>query len=393
VSRPAARLKVLLVTPFFPPGIGGSTQLVVDLARSLADAGNQVEVLTYSYGDAREQPFDAGEAYRTARVGTNRFRGTSSLRMLLAIARSCWRERPDVVICGAAYPTALLAMLPCSLRSIPVLVYSHGEDLTFRASQGLARRLTSLALAKARLVIANSSYTAKAVRAVGVPAERSLILHPWINPDLCRTTALRAQELRRELGLENQRVLLTVGRLEERKGHDRVIEAMPAIAMQVPDAAYLIIGKGDTSRLRGLAEGLGVAERVHFVDYASADDLAAYYDLCDLFVLTSRRDARNDFVEGFGMVYLEAGVAGKACIAGNEGGCPDAVLDEETGLLVDPDSPAAIARAAVHLLQHPELAGAMGQRARARVLSSFTGEVQLARFQELIRSAAKQAAG
>ena len=124
-----------------------------------------------------------------------------------------------------------------------------------------------------------------------------------------------------------------------RKGHDRVIESMPAIIQSLPNAVYLIVGDGpERKRLEQLSSQLGMSEYVVFVGSVQGSGLLnEYYNMCDQFIMISRELPKGD-AEGFGIVYLEAASAGIPVIAGNSGGVGEAVLDGVTGLLVDPES-------------------------------------------------------
>jgi phosphatidylinositol alpha-1,6-mannosyltransferase len=162
-------------------------------------------------------------------------------------------------------------------------------------------------------------------------------------------------------------VILTVGRLVERKGHDIVIRALPAIVERVPTARYLIVGNGpNETALRQLVRDVGLdPEQVRFCGRIPAEQLAAYYSLCDAFVMPNREVGAD--TEGFGIVFIEAGACRKPCVGGQSGGAGDAIIDGETGILVDPTSPSAVARATISLLTDSQLSARLGGAARSRI--------------------------
>jgi phosphatidylinositol alpha-1,6-mannosyltransferase len=181
-----------------------------------------------------------------------------------------------------------------------------------------------------------------------------------------RFRPLDAGAARRRLGLGDGPLLLTVGRLVPRKGIDTTLRALPTVLDAVPDLTYLVVGTGpDRARLDALATTLGVRDHVQFEGHVPADDLPHYYGAADLFVMPSR-EAPPD-VEGFGIVFLEAGACGLPVVGARTGGIPDAVRDGETGLLVPPSSPAALAEALTHVLTAPDVAARLGAAARQRV--------------------------
>jgi phosphatidylinositol alpha-1,6-mannosyltransferase len=381
-------VKVVVLTPFYRPGVGGSGQLIDDIAQELFRRGDDVAVLTYSFDVDAEAEFDPQQPFPIHRVAARQWRNAGSVQSVFALLKLCLRYRPDVVVCGAAFPTALIAVVSRVVFSTPFIVYTHGEDVSFRPTQRIAPRLCGWALSLSKSVIANSSFSAEQARQLMRRCRKPVsVVHPWIDAEaFAPVDQSKVDELRVRHGLQARKVLLTVARMELRKGHDRIVQALPEIAEQIPEVTYLIIGKGDPGRIMEIAADLGVQDRVQILDYVSTEDLPAYYRLCDVYVMVPRRDPNTGFVEGFGMVYVEAAAAGRPTIAGSQGGCRDAVVDGETGLVVDPDDSHAVARAVVSLLSDPERAAQMGLRGmnRARM---FSRECQLGRLGRLITAA------
>jgi phosphatidylinositol alpha-1,6-mannosyltransferase len=172
--------------------------------------------------------------------------------------------------------------------------------------------------------------------------------------------------------------------LIERKGHDKVIESLPLVLSQFPDAVYLIVGDGpERSRLENLCDLLGLQNSVRFTGAVSNTDLLAFYKLATLFAMISRQPPNSHEVEGFGIVYLEANVSGLPVVAGRSGGVPDAVVEGETGYLVDPFSPEAIASAIIRLLQNPQLCAQLANYGRERAIKEFSWEQASDRLQKL----------
>jgi phosphatidylinositol alpha-1,6-mannosyltransferase len=173
----------------------------------------------------------------------------------------------------------------------------------------------------------------------------------------------RARELRHLLGPTAGPVLLSVGRLVQRKGFDAVIQTVADLRADFPHLRYVIIGDGpERARLDARAEALGIAD--HLLMLGRADDAMkwAAYGLCDLFVMPNRAVGGTEW-EGFGIVFGEAARAGRAVVAGRAGGVADAVLDGETGVLVDADDAAALPTAIRRLLGDGALRSSMERRA------------------------------
>jgi phosphatidylinositol alpha-1,6-mannosyltransferase len=177
--------------------------------------------------------------------------------------------------------------------------------------------------------------------------------------------------LRRQLGFEGARVVLSVSRLSAYKGHETIMRAIPL--MQSGSALrYVIVGDGPHRQsLETIAERLGIRAQIHFAGRVPDQELVLYYAMADVFALCTEERRDETDVEGFGIVFLEASASGLPIVATNAGGIPDAVADGETGFLVPAGDPAATAIALDRLLLDDQLAAAMGARGRRRVLQHF----------------------
>jgi len=169
---------------------------------------------------------------------------------------------------------------------------------------------------------------------------------------------------------------LIVGRMaaEERyKGHDLLVDVWPRVIDEVPAAQLVVVGEGDdVRRLQARAAALG--GHVRFTGRVSSEALAALYRRCAFFAMPSAG-------EGFGLVFLEAMRAGKACIGG-AGAAAEIISDGVTGLVVDPSSPADVLAAVVRLFRESETRERMGRAGAARAASEFTE----ARFADRLRN-------
>jgi phosphatidylinositol alpha-1,6-mannosyltransferase len=167
-------------------------------------------------------------------------------------------------------------------------------------------------------------------------------------------------------------VVLCVGRLVERKGQDVLIRSLPQVAAAVPEVLCVLAGSGaDRSRLEELARDLGVADRVCFLGFVPETELPGCYAAADVFAMPSRYLPSAGDVEGFGIVFLEANAAGVPVVGGRSGGVEEAVRDGYTGLLVDPEDPAAVAGALTRLLQDEGLRRQLGAQGRERARLDF----------------------
>ena len=176
--------------------------------------------------------------------------------------------------------------------------------------------------------------------------------------------------------------MLTVGRLQRRKGHDNFIRALPTIKQSIPNILYAIVGSGPMEHeLKSLAEELGVAGNVKFHGEISDSEMLKCYQQCDLFSLPNRTDGAD--VEGFGMVSLEAQSCGKPALVGDSGGTPETISEGKTGFAIDCTKPDLIAHKAIELLSEPGLLAQFGEDARTRAVDNFDWAAIVRRSEQL----------
>jgi phosphatidylinositol alpha-1,6-mannosyltransferase len=194
-----------------------------------------------------------------------------------------------------------------------------------------------------------------------------------------------ASALRESLGIAHKKVIVSVGRLVHRKGQDRLIEAMPEIVKSVPDAHLLLIGEGPyREHLQKLVHKHGLESSVTFIGRIQYKDLPMYLSAGDVFAMPSRSRLMGLEVEGLGIVYLEASSCGLPVLAGNSGGAPDAVVQNETGLVVDGTDIRQIAGAAIELLSDSAAAQLMGVAGRQWIVENWRWEIWSKDFEDLL---------
>jgi phosphatidylinositol alpha-1,6-mannosyltransferase len=219
---------------------------------------------------------------------------------------------------------------------VPYVVYVHGAEIHPARRGRVARWIMRGLLGRAALVIASSRYTADLCRQLGI--DRVQVIHP----------GLAFREVAPEGERPPSHVLLSLGRLEERKGLDASIRAVAELAPELAALRYFIAGRGgDEARLKALAVEAGVADRVQFLGFVDEAAKQRLYRECDLLLMPSYEIPSPDrvSVEGFGIAFLEANMHGKMVVGGRSGGIADAVIDGVTGYLVDGRDPASVAAA------------------------------------------------
>lgn len=280
------------------------------------------------------------------------------------------RGRTVRVHCTHAVPEAV-SLIPLRLRygkRLRIISYAHGEEVTACCSSRQLRWLMHRAHRAVDLMIANSQNT-KRILDGHIDPGKVRVVHPGVRLEEFAGAEDAGQTWRREQGLDDRLVVLTVGRLDPRKNHAAVIDAVARLADRYANLTYVLAGDGrEMANLRARASELGVADRVMFAGAVDGATKLAMFGGCDVFAMPAVRDGTD--VEGFGMVFVEAGACGKPVLAGQEGGQPEAVLHEETGLVVDGDDAAAVTAQLDRLLGDAGLRAKLGERglAHARTL-------------------------
>lgn len=363
-------MRILLVTPEFPPEPGGIGTHCFEMAKHWS---LQVEVTVVApRGPAPRS--GAGFSFALTEVQRSGNAFIRLWRVARAVRRILHESPADLIYCGHWRASGIAARLATTgLSRKPVYIQAiHGSEVLYLLRPGFRntvhKKIFEWVTSTATCMVALGSYQAQILQRLGVDRERVFTSPEGVDlslfDDVDRTVV---DSLRARLALKGKRVILTVGRLVERKGHDVVIRALPAIVEQVPTATYLIVGSGPNEiALRRLVRDVGVgSDRIRFCGRVPAEQLTAYYSLCDVFVMPNREVGSD--TEGFGIVFIEAGACRKPCIGGRSGGSRDAIVDGETGILVDPSSHSEVAKATVTLLNDDGLSSRLGAAARQRI--------------------------
>ncbi len=356
-------MHMLLLTEYFAPHPGGTAHYYYELVRRMP----QVRWTVVARQHPQAAGFDRRQRFRVVRTP---FLPLPKVRMavewLAHLVVGLWitlRDRVDVLHAGQLFPVGLAVYAIHRLTGLPYVAYVHGEELTTLGRAAVAGWAIRKVLAHAGAVFVNSRFTWGQVRGFGVPEVRIRLLRPGV--DLVRFRPCDGAWLRARHGARGEAVLLTVGRLIPRKGQDTVIRILPEVSRHVP-VVYWVAGEGtpvEQRRLERIAQEHGVRDRVRFLGAVRDSELPALYSACDVFVMLNRRTPEGD-VEGFGMVFLEAGACGRPVVGGASGGAVEAVRHGVTGYLVPEGDEDTAVRALVSLLQHPELRERMGEAGR-----------------------------
>jgi glycosyltransferase involved in cell wall biosynthesis len=346
---------------------GGAETFVVRLANELTGRGHHVVVLS---AGGELMPKLRPEVVRA--VAPCRAKTPWGLWEVARTTRQLVRDQEIQVIHANSTNTAMSAWLSRKGESYPPIISSaHGVWEPWK-KRGVAR---SFGLCSDRVVGCSEELT-NDLLAHGLLPSKAMTIHNGIPlPNDVMAVYDRAA-LRRALDLPTNRpLILGVGRLVEQKGFVTLIEAMPRVLAVQPDAQAILVGSGELQEaLAARAEALGVSHAVRFL--GRRDDVPRLLAAADIFCLPS-------LDEGLPLAIAEAMAAGLPVVATPVGGVPEIVSQGETGWLVPPRMPAALALRLIGLLNDPDMAQAMGQAGRERVVQGFTLERMTTRFEHL----------
>jgi phosphatidylinositol alpha-1,6-mannosyltransferase len=374
---------VLFVTNDFGPRAGGIETFIIGLIQRRPFG----QTIVYTSFQENSAQFDADWL---ANYGVRVIRDRSKIllptpRVALHLRGIIKKEGITTAAFGAAAPLGLLSASMKRAGVVRTVALTHGHEVWWAKVfpfDLLLRRIGSTVDVLTYL----GEFTRKAIsKALSAKAQSAMVkIAPGI--DVEHFIPTDASSLRASLGLADKKVIVSVGRLVHRKGQDHLIEAMPEILKNVPRAHLLLVGEGPYREyLQNLVHQLKLESSVTFIGRIQYQDLPMYICVGDIFAMPSRSRLMGLEVEGLGIVYLEASSCGLPVLAGDSGGAPDAVIQNETGLVVSGTDNKEIASAAVALLTNLEASQKMGTVGRQWIVDNWRWEIWSKAFEELLK--------
>lgn len=361
---------------------GGLEIVTQDIALAFATLGWQVTVVPAS-GEGRTVTLASGIRVKWL-PPRGRFFQSLWHRYLKWPILSCYIKRHlkggGLLIFGHAHLLPLLDRLPAK-GDVSYWGWVHGIEVWGHAAKKWLPYLNKL-----DNLVAVSKYTAEHVKKVGVMARLSVVFNS-VDANRFKPT-MTPDRIRRD-------EILICGRLsasERYKGHDILFEALPIAETTLGrELKIRVVGTGnDLVRLKEKARSMGLEKKVVFSGRVTDDELLEAFQHCGLFAMPSRAEYRietKDWAgEGFGLVYAEAEACGRPVVCSIDGGAPETIIHEVTGLLADPRSPQANAEAIVRILKNQEWADKLGKAGRDHVVKMFSFEKFKQNIDELVAS-------
>jgi len=365
-------MKILLVPNSYPPQVGGLERVAADLAEELVEKGHNINVVTCVAGHSKKEIVDSINVFRilypVPRPPFKKMNGAYFSFLVkfflwpiyatisfVNLAKIIQAMRPDIVNLHYIGDNALYVIIMKILMRFKLVVSVHelrrgnrrlGRNLLIRITLGYADKVTSI-----------SRYSLASARRFYPQIERKCtVIGDGIHLDQL--------EMNRS-EIVDYRYILSARRFTFTKGVDILVRAFQLVHEKFPNLRLVLTGDGpEMQRCKDLAARCGIKDFIDFFGFVERSMLMALYKGCELFVLPSRK-------EGFGIALLEAMAAGKPIVATRVGGVPEVVKEGENAILVEPESPRALAEGIIHLLKNSNLADRFGKRGM-EIVKNFT---------------------
>lgn len=354
-------MRILITAGIYPPDIGGPATMLEALAGSLREEGFEIKILTFS-----ERPLSDEE--NVFRIKKNRH----FLYFLSMLRLSFWAGALYVT---DTYSVGYFAYLIKKFTGKKYIVRFAGdsawetswlngwtkdnivdfeEKIQNTMAEKLKRRRKKI-MAGADRIIAVSNFLKGLAEKIGVDPEKIRVIYNSV--DFKKEAIAAKVGLREKLG-QDTKIMITACRLVPWKGIEELIRIIPGLSVKFKNLAFVILGDGpDEERLKKIASGLGVSDKVYFWGRVDSREVIDYFKEADIFVL-------NTNYEGLSHTILEAMQAGTPVVATNVGGNPETIEDGETGLLVEYNNGEKIAKAAEKILSDKDFAENLSRNAK-----------------------------
>jgi phosphatidylinositol alpha-1,6-mannosyltransferase len=396
-------MKTLLIMQDFLPALPGGIANYV--YRMCLDLAPEMEALAPAYGDYAA--FDQAQPFAIHRkpipIEPPAFMTESrwhwlrlpyilyvAVTQLLLFLWYGWRvgraRNVDTILIGHLYLAPVGWVLGKVLRR-PYGVVLYGGELHRYFHWPWIRLPLIATLNRAAFLTVITEFTRRQYIERGVRSDqRFVVVYPGVDTARFRP-GIERDRWRERLRLHGKRVILTVARLVEWKGHTAVLHALPAVLKSVAEAHYVIAGNGPyRMELEQLVRQLGLEAHVTFAGFVPDAELPALYCSADVFVQASRDVGVGTEIEGFGIVFVEANACGLPVIGGRTGGTGEAIADGVSGVRVGSQNVEELAAALVRLLQDRPYAEQLGTQGRARAVREFEWSIQTQRLRGFLQT-------
>ena len=350
---------ILILTQCFPSRLGGVESLVSNLALSLSKSEKIIV-----FADRHHIFYDAIFDYQhkdeilVRRVGGIKFfRRRKKIKEIKLFVKS---QQVSLVIADS-WKSLELGIDFLNIKKIPVICLTHGNELLSKNKRKTDR--IKKTLNKVSSIVSNSVFTKNLV-------QNFISSKVPINVVLPGASDLRNIKELKIPNIEGDPIILTLARLEKRKGHSFIIESIKKILPKLPRLQYVIAGDGpEKTFLKKLVKKNNLEASVKFIGTVNDQQKKYLFQKTNLMIMPTIDESKNRSIEGFGISYLEAAFFGIPSIASNVGGTPEAVLDKKTGIIINNIN--ELYDAMNNLLNDNEYLKKLGEQSRIRAINEF----------------------
>ncbi len=368
---------ILILTQCFPSRIGGIENLMFNLSYFLSK-NNKVVVLADQHNIIKDSVFD--NKYKNTFLvrrfgGIKYFRKRNKAKELEKIIKL---KNVSVVI-SDSWKSLEIPLKKLKNKKFPSICLVHGNEIIIKNKNHHKR--ISETLKNVDKIVSNSKYTKNLINKISSEFNNIEIIHPGVSS----FENIKEEKLKL---IDGQPTLLTLARLEKRKGHQIILHAISKLKNQYPDIRYIIAGDGEEKyNLKSLVNTLGISKNVIFIGSVSDTQKKYILNKTDIMIMPTTDETNNLSIEGFGIAYIEAALFGIPSIASNIGGTKEAVIHNETGIILDDLKD--LENSIRELIVDKKKRELYGQNAKKRALNELNWKNQVKKYLKLISNISK----
>ena len=366
--------KCLFITTHFPPGPGGISFHAFHIINKLRENHNWVFEIAANQLYANKDEIHEFNASYHSKIHTLK-ETPSLLSLVLKIVKLLLitvRYNPDVVVTSGKHATWFGAIIKFFLRK-KTIAFGHGTE--FGTNNPKEIKINKKAYSYIDLLICVSNFTLNYVKQeTEIKLKKAIVVYNGADASIFKKISSEEKRIfKSERKISQQKILLTIGSVTERKGQWIVIKALPEVLKHIPNTHYYCIGiPSQKKKFETLAKKLGVDKNVHFLGKLPNVDLPFWTNSSDLFLMTSSHTKDGDF-EGFGISVIEAALCGiPAIVSSGKHGLSEAIEEGVTGISVDEDDSTVLAQTIIDLLKNKNKIKQLGDSAYKRASERFT---------------------
>ncbi|MDC1054127.1 glycosyltransferase family 4 protein [Alphaproteobacteria bacterium] len=365
---------IIILTQCFPPTIGGIENLVENLSIELSKT-YKVLVLADDHDKKNDNYYDSKHDTNLVikRIsGIKFFRKRKKLTELKKLLSS---NKVSHVI-GDSWKSFELTIDTLNSQSIPSICLAHGNELIIKNSSKKIRVVSILN--KVKHIVTNSNFTARLIKNIGITNQNITCIYPGAN----NTIHLNEENIS---NINGQPVITTLARLEKRKGHAYILSVVARLKLEYPNILYIIAGSGvELENLKKITLELDIVKNIIFLGDINENQKKFVFKNTNLMVMPTLDESKKHSIEGFGIAYLEAAYYGIPSIASKVGGTPEAVIHNETGIIISDMS--ELYNSLKELLSNKSKLNELGQKAKLRAENDFTWVAIGNKYLQLIKN-------